>query len=231
MSKFHDKLISEIDHFTPIKTYLVNPKKDRWEPWLTAGIHISIHKSKKLYYEILCSKSDDRVRSRYKDYTKTLQRVKRKAKFSYYENKCKSYRKNTKKLWGIINEICSTKNDKSCLIDCLKINDVLEYDAKKITNKFGKYFSSVGKKFADRVAEPKHGPMYYCHKIPRNEKSLFMTPCTEVEVLNLIRKLPTKMSSGHDNISNVLLKTIGNFIRGPLLTYLMTLLAVESSQM
>ena len=47
-------------------------------------------------------------------------------------------------------------------------------------------------------------------------KSLFMTPCTESEALNLISKLPTKMSSGHDNISNVLLKAIGHFILCPL---------------
>ena len=74
----------------------------------------------------------------------------------------------------------------------------------------------MGKNFANKVAEPTHGPLYYCEKIPQNEKSLFMSPCNESEVSNLIWKLPMKMSSGHDNISNVLLKSIGPFILSPL---------------
>ena len=43
-----------------------------------------------------------------------------------------------------------------------------------------------------------------------------MTPCNESEVLNIILKLPMKISSGHDNISNFLLKTIGPLIMSPL---------------
>ena len=38
MSLLHDRLAKEIDHFTPVKTHTVNPKKARREPWLTAGI-------------------------------------------------------------------------------------------------------------------------------------------------------------------------------------------------
>ena len=145
-----------------------------------------------------------------------LQRVKRKAQLSYYKNRCRLFKHNTKKLWNIINEICKSKNDKSCLIDCLKINDVLEYNAWKITNKFGKYFSSVGKDFANKVAESMRGSAYYCQKIPLNKNSLFMTPCSEIELLRLMQKLPSKTSSRHDNISNILLKNIGPCIVSPL---------------
>ena len=150
MTLLHAKLAEEIDHFTPVKTHTVNPKKACREPWLTTGIYISIRRSKKLYLETLHSNASEVTRTKYSNYAKQLQRVKRKAKLSYYEDKCRLFKHNTKKLWGIINEICKSKNDKSCLIDCLKINDVLEYDAKKITNKFGEYFSSVGKSFCQQ---------------------------------------------------------------------------------
>ena len=216
MTLLHDKLAEEIDHFTPVKTHTVNPKKARREPWLTTGIYISIRKSKKLYLETLHSDASEVTRTRYSNYAKQLQRVKRKAKLSYYEDKCRLFKHNTKKLWGIINEICKSKNDKSCLIDCLKINDVLEYDAKKITNKFGECFSSVGKTFANKVKQPTKGPNDYSGKIPLNNKSLFMTPCSQKEILELIQKLPAKTSSGYDNISNVLLKDIGYYIVSPL---------------
>ena len=119
---------------------------------------------------------------KYRAYARLLGCLKRHAKLSYYGEKCRTYKYNTKKLWGIINEISVRHNDKSRLIDCLKINSVLEYDAAKITNKFGEYFSSVGKDFAKKVSKPKHEADYYCEKIPRNKISLFMTPCTETKV-------------------------------------------------
>ena len=216
MSLLHAKLAEEIDHFTPVKTHTVNPKKARREPWLTTGIYISIRRSKKLYLETLHSNASEVTRTKYSNYAKQLQGVKRKAKLSYYEDKCRLFKHNTKKLWGIINEICKSKNDKSCLIDCLKINDVLEYDAKKITNKFGEYFSSVGKSFANKVKEPATSPNDYSGKIPLNNKSLFMMPCSQKEISELIQKLPAKTSSGYDNISNVLLKDIGRYIVSPL---------------
>ena len=119
-------------------------------------------------------------------------------------------------MWGIINEISVRHNDKSSLIDCLKINNVLKYDAAKITKKFGEYFSSVGKDLAKKVSKSKHEAHFYCEKISRNNKSLFMTPCTETEVANFMQQLPMKTSSGHDNISNVLLKLIGVHLLTPL---------------
>ena len=43
-----------------------------------------------------------------------------------------------------------------------------------------------------------------------------MTPCTETEVTKFMQQLPMKTSSGHDNISNVLLKSIGVHLLTPL---------------
>ena len=43
-----------------------------------------------------------------------------------------------------------------------------------------------------------------------------MTPCTETKVAKFMQQLPMKRSSGHDNISNVLLKSIGVHLLTPL---------------
>ena len=50
---------------------------------------------------------------------------------------CYEYRSQTKKLWGLINKIAG-KNNKSGLIEYLKINEVKEYSAEKISNRFAK---------------------------------------------------------------------------------------------
>ena len=216
MTNLHNKLVTEVEHFTPVRTYNENPRKAQREPWLMSGIHISVRKCKRLYCELLHNKSDQATELKYRAYTKLLGRLKRHAKLSYYGEKCRTYKHNTKKLWGTINKISVRHNNKSSLIDCLKINNVLKYDTAKITNKFGEYFSSVGKDFAKKVSKSKHEAHYYCEKISRNDKSLFMTPCTETEVAKFMQQLPMKTSSGHDNISNVLLKSIGVHLLTPL---------------
>ena len=216
MSNLHERLRHDIDHFTPLKTYCINSKKARREPWVSAGIQISIRKSKKLYRTILHKDATDANRAKYKAYATLLQHLKRQSKCMYYGEKCMSFRHNTKKLWSVINDISAKQNDKSSLIDCLRISNVLEYDANKIANKFGEYFASVGKSYSDKVANPVHDWKYYCDKIERNTRTLYMKPCTEFELQKLIRNLPSKTSSGHDNISNVLLKSIGDYLVTPL---------------
>ena len=49
-----------------------------------------------------------------------------------------------------------------------------------------------------------------------NNKTLYLSPCTDTEIYYLIKDLPQKTSSGHDNISNVLLKKLSPSIIHPL---------------
>ena len=139
MSNLHERLKHDIDHFTPLKTYCINPKKARQEPRVSAGIQISIRKSKKLYRTTLHKDAMDADRAKYKAYATLLQHLKRQSKRMYYGEKCMSFRHNTKKLWSIIKDISAKQNDKRNLIDCLRISNVLEYDANKIANKLGEY--------------------------------------------------------------------------------------------
>ena len=42
MTNLHKKLVTEVKHCTPVRTYNVNPRKAWREPWLMSGIHISV---------------------------------------------------------------------------------------------------------------------------------------------------------------------------------------------
>ena len=48
----------------------------------------------------------------------------------------------------------------------------------------------------------------YINKIPEQKDSMFLAPCTELEICKLIDNLPNKNSSGYDDISNILLKRL-----------------------
>ena len=117
-------LTTTIDQCIPEQTRYVNYQSLRREPWLTAGLKQCIDKNKRLYGELL---STPTVKQGYKNYNNTLHKTLRKAKVAFYKDKCKEFKTQTKKLWRLINEIAGKKNDKSNLIEYLKIDDIQVY--------------------------------------------------------------------------------------------------------
>ena len=119
-------------------------------------------------------------------------------------------------MWQTINEISRKINDKSSLLDCIKVNNINYYDGKNICSEFGRYFSTVGNSLASKIPNSIKSINHYLDKINRNTKSVFLAPCTEMELIKIIDKLPNKKSAGHDGMSNVLLKELKNEIVSPL---------------
>ena len=96
------------------------------------------------------------------------------------------------------------------------MNIIHETNSLLIANEFGCYFSQVGKKFANKIKKPKTPIRDYINKISGNPKSVFLTPTNAQEISCLISQLPSKTSSGHDDISNILLKKLSEEIKYPL---------------
>ena len=114
-----------------------------------------IQRSKKLYAQSVRKNSTDNDSIVYREYLNKLTKIKRTAKKMYYDLKCEEYKHNTKKLWNVINEICIKNNDKTSVIEYLKIENLHEYNADKLSNYVGKYFLGVGKEFAEKIPNPK----------------------------------------------------------------------------
>ena len=117
--------------------------------------------------------------------------------------KCETFKHNTRKLWEVINEISGKVNDKTRIIDCIHVDDIVHYKPKEIANAFGSYFGDRGK-----IPTSTHGIRHCLERIRTNKSSLFLVPCTKQEISSLITNLPNKTSSGHDNISNIILKEL-----------------------
>ena len=216
METLDNLLQLEIERCTPVKTRVVSQKTLRKEPWLTPSLKRCIDKNKRLYSNTLKSTKAEHEITTYQEYNKCLKRSIRAAKRLYHCSKCKEYKNNTKKLWKVVNEIIGKSNDKSCSIDYLCIDGIKEYSAKKISDHFAKYFSSVGKNFAIKIPKSKNSVDSYLEKLQSNHKSFFFKPCDESEIYDVISALPLKSSHGYDNISNILLKTIAHEISLPL---------------
>ena len=205
MEQVHTVLTSTIDRCIPLGTRIVNSKHLRREPWLTSGIKISIDKNKRLYAKMLRNEVGITT---YKKYNRELRKIIRNTKRKYYHDNCNEFKSQTKKLWGLINEISGKKGDKSTLIEYLRVGDIKDYGAKRISNILAKYFSQVGKNFAGKIPNPTTSISEYLKCLQSNKASIFLNPTDVWQIKKIVAKLPTKRSSGHDNISNILLKEI-----------------------
>ena len=100
-------------------------------------------------------------------------------------------------------------SNKLHIIECLTKENIKLTNSIEIANEFGQYFAGVGKKFAERITAPSNSIDEYTSKINRHKNSLYLYHTNDVEIQSLIKGLPSKDSSGHDNISNNLLKKLG----------------------
>ena len=213
---FHTKMQEILDTETPIKTIKIKPSKVLKEPWMNPGLLRSIKKQKLLYKKTLTKSVSVSGQIRYKEYRNKLGHILRRVKEEYYKGQCTEYKRNTAKLWKMINKITHNMNDKSSVIEYLTIDNLDIYDTKLITEEFAKYFSSVGTNYANRITNPHTSFIEYLRNIPNNPKSIFMSPTNKTEIERLIEKLPNKKSRGHDDISNLLLKSLKSSISHPL---------------
>ena len=115
------------------------------DPWLSIGIYKCHKKQQQLYKRTLKQSSTDVDHLRYKTYRNKLKQVQRKAKEDYYRTKCTEYRNNTSRLWKMINKLTNKTNNKTDIIEYLKVDNQDYYEHKLIAEEFAKHFSGVGK--------------------------------------------------------------------------------------
>ena len=112
---FHGTLLKSMDNHCPEKTREVSSKKLIKEPWLFKGLLNCIKRQKKLYQDFLENRSIAN-QEKYKAYQNTLQRILKNTKIQYFCTQCVNFKQNSKKLWGLINNISRKSTDKSTLI-------------------------------------------------------------------------------------------------------------------
>ena len=137
-------------------------------------------------------------------------------KIVYYTNRINENIQNTKKIWGIINEILKKQKRRGSIITHINIKGVKTYDSRKIANEFGTFYSMMGHNLSSKIKGSNRTINYYLDNIPTNPNSMIMNPIGPDEIKQQITKLSNKTSSGYDGISNKLLKLLNSSISHPL---------------
>ena len=119
-------------------------------------------------------------------------------------------------LWLVINQAIGKQSDKTSAIEIIKVNNIHQYSSKAIANGLAKYFSSVGKTYAEKIPKPETSIEDYLSKINKCRNSIFLQMTDESEISTIIKNLPNKKSSGPDGISNCILKELKQVLLKPL---------------
>ena len=143
----HNKIIEIIDKIAPEHEVYIRNKRVI-KPWISKSIANSIRKSKQLFKKSL---TDPNYQIKYNNYLKCLNKIKRAAKLSYYQQKCIDYKQNTKKLWGLINKINKKTVDKSTLITKIKKDNIIYQSGSDVSNILMKHFATIGKTYAEKI--------------------------------------------------------------------------------
>ena len=85
-----------------------------------------------------------------------------------------------------------------------------------MANEFTRFYSNLGANLAAKIKPGSTTLQYYLNHIKRVDASLILKPILQLEVEDIIRKLPNKTSYGHDRISNLVLKCLLDCISFPL---------------
>ena len=222
---YNYKIVSELlqtakSRHIPKKVRKFNKRKHMKEKWMTRELLTEVVKKTKLYVEWKTTSvthvNYDRNKQRFKEHEKeTLKKI-REAKKEYFDRIFTAYKADIKKTWKAINETLNRNKNGSELPSRFLNNDVEILDPKDIANTFNEYFENIGKNFASEIDYPDNNNGYkqYLHNL--TEKRLKFKCITESETTKVIEGLENKTSSGHDGISNKLLKLIQDKVSKPL---------------
>ncbi len=117
----------------------------------------------------------------------------------------KEAKNDIKKTWKILRPLLGKQRQKEPILNDFLINNNTVTDSSAIANEFSKFFGNVGKDLQNNIPNSqKSYESYLTGNRPMN--SVFLNPVTENEIKDVLNKLNSKKSTGHDGISNYILK-------------------------
>ena len=140
----------------------------------------------------------------------------RAAKREYYFKTFTAQKNDMKKTWKTINETLNRKRNKSKFPSEFLINNRSIADHKEIADQFNIFFSNIGSNLSHSIEIVDNTLDFTDYLNNPTEHRFNFNVITESETLSIINKLKSKNSSGKDEISNNLLKSIKDEIGKPL---------------
>jgi len=215
---FSDQFSQLVNTHLPIKTAKFNSLKHKREPWMTKGILTSLKTKEKLYIQMVKCKGNANYAHRqeiYKQYNFIYKKCIKAAKALHWKITFQETKSNMKKTWENINTILNKKSNKHSFPQVFKDENNEYKTPAEIANGFNKYFTNIGPSLAAKIP-PKQKTAAQLLPATSIPNSMFLTPATPNEILNIVNHMKPKTSSGQDNLSPKLIKKCSLNISIPL---------------
>ena len=216
---FYSKIDSLVEKHAPLHKLTQNQVKTLCKPWITKGIQIAIHKRNKLQ-KLFFNSKDPKLKKPYelefKRYRIMIVSLTRKSKRNHFSSYFHDDIHNLKKICQGINSIIANSKSKSCSVSSIYINENHDISSDPITisNKFNEYFSNVAEIARSKIPySSKHFSEFFKNGI---DKTFFISPTDETEIISCITSLNSNKSSGPYSIPIKILQLIKNDIAKPL---------------
>ncbi|XP_065576349.1 uncharacterized protein LOC136037555 [Artemia franciscana] len=208
-----------------IKKYTL-PKK----PWISRGLLNSISIKNKLF-KISVSFPSTKNKEEFKKYKNVLTQLIRKAKARYFEKSFVEARGDQKHTWRLINSLLGRSQKSSFPNEMLRGDGTFSSDKQEIVNLLNAHFVSIGEKTANAShvsPNNNNNDLFKDHMSPPSDKSMLLSPVTEIELKQIISKMKNGSSEALDGSSTNLVKEIFPVI-SPVLSHIINLIFVTAT--
>ena len=212
---FYEAFTKEYDLAFPIKRIRLKCKANK--SWVTDSLAKCLKKNNKLY-KMFKRHPTTINKIMYQKYKSKLSGIMKKAEKDHVGTMFEQCKGNLSKSWKIIKHLIN-QNSKTKKVHNFIIKDNLVSDRKVIAKGFNDFFTNIGPNLANKIKPTNIDPISY---IPnQNQSSIFLTPVTEQEILNIISEMKNS-AAGWDGITAGILKECKLSIAAPL-TYICNL--------
>ena len=202
----------------PKKIQRLNRRKHCIEPWMNKELLTLINKKNDKYRDWKSTNNDveyEVKKINFKTFEKIVKDI-RAAKREYYFKTFTSQKNDMKKTWKTIDETLNRRKNKCKFPSEFIVNNRAIADQKEIADQFNIFFPNVGSTLSDSIEIADSTLDFTDYLNNPTEHHFNFNTITESETLSIINKLKNKNSSGKDEISNKLLKSIKDEIAKPL---------------
>lgn len=208
-----DTLINKVKKLVKESEYKINNKAKKRKPWITRGLIKSCKTKEKLYKIWRNDRRNSDKKSAYKRYNYHLNILLKKASDAHRNNEILKIKNDNRKFWQFANKNIFGKAKKQKNIQSLVEGNIKITDNATIAHSMNTFYANVGKNLNKKKKRKKPANL---PKTDTNTNSLFFEPTDTVEVNKIINTLNDQSAGGIDGVSNVVIKTLSQFLLLPI---------------
>lgn len=168
--------------------------------WITNELLLVFKERDKLYERMKRNSGNEQLQEQFKRKKNECVKLVRRLKSEYINNRINKAQQDQRQTWKIINQIIKndfsgSKHDQE--ITLVDDNDKTK-DSKEVANKFNNYFTNIGRQLANRIKLRQRTKQEMREEF--NNKTMYLIPCDEQEILKTINVMHEGKAPGWDGI-------------------------------